>query len=138
MVARWHDHLHGLATANHETSGLTKNGQSLAGLLHKDKAPLIARSSRGMSFDQFQHLVVILLSGCCTHLPTDLIENLFNIENLVLKTRSAFKGFTGAGANRFGVLEYWSTGNSKLQITNIKQITMTKIRNSKPVLCFGH
>jgi hypothetical protein len=28
--------------------------------------------------------------------------------------------------------------NSKSQISNIKQITMTKIRNSKPVLCFGH
>jgi len=47
-----------------------------------------------------------------------------------------------------GVLEYWM---NIFQITNIKwfdklttlsqaeaQITMTKIRNSKPVFCFGH
>jgi hypothetical protein len=50
-----------------------------------------------------------------------------------------------------GVLEYWRNKNSKSQITNNKwfdklttlsqvegQITMTKIRNSKPVLCFVH
>jgi hypothetical protein len=30
------------------------------------------------------------------------------------------------------------TKNSKSQITNTKQITMTKIPNSKPVFCFGH
>jgi hypothetical protein len=28
----------------------------------------------------------------------------------------------------FGVLEWWSNGNNKSQITNIKQITMTKIQ----------
>jgi len=33
-----------------------------------------------------------------------------------------------------GVLEHWKNRNSKSQITNIKQITMTKIQNSKPVL----
>ena len=33
-----------------------------------------------------------------------------------------------------GVLKYRRNRNSKSQITNIKQITMTKIRNSKPVL----
>jgi hypothetical protein len=38
----------------------------------------------------------------------------------------------------FGVLGHWSIRNSKSQITNIKQITMTKIRNSKPLFCFGH
>jgi hypothetical protein len=32
------------------------------------------------------------------------------------------------------VLEYWRNRNSKSQITNIKQNTMTKIPNSKPVL----
>jgi hypothetical protein len=31
-------------------------------------------------------------------------------------------------------MEYWRNRNSKSQISNIKQITMTKIRNSKPVL----
>jgi hypothetical protein len=36
------------------------------------------------------------------------------------------------------VMGHWSVRNSKSQITNIKQITMTKIRNSKPVFCFGH
>jgi hypothetical protein len=34
----------------------------------------------------------------------------FNIENLVLRARSEFNGFAGAGANRFGVLEFWSIG----------------------------
>jgi phospholipid transport system substrate-binding protein len=33
-----------------------------------------------------------------------------------------------------GVLEYWRNRNSKSQISNIKQITMTKIQNFKPVL----
>jgi capsule polysaccharide modification protein KpsS len=33
-----------------------------------------------------------------------------------------------------GVLEYWRNKNFKSQISNIKQITMTKIPNSKPVL----
>jgi hypothetical protein len=33
-----------------------------------------------------------------------------------------------------GVVQYWRHINSKSQISNIKQITMTKIRNSKPVL----
>jgi len=32
------------------------------------------------------------------------------------------------------LLEYWSNRNSKSQISNNKQITMTKIQNSKPVL----
>jgi hypothetical protein len=63
-----------------------------------------------MSFDQLKHLVVLLASGCCSHFPTDLIGNLFNIENLVHRDRSEFNGFAGAGANRFGVLEYWSIG----------------------------
>jgi hypothetical protein len=31
-------------------------------------------------------------------------------------------------------MEYWRNENSKSQISNIKQITMTKIQNSKPVL----
>jgi hypothetical protein len=38
----------------------------------------------------------------------------------------------------FGVLGHWSIRNSKSQITNIKQITMTEIRNSKPVLVIGY
>ena len=75
-VARWHAHLCGLATATHETSGLAKNRQPPAVLLHKDKALAIDRLSRRMSFDQFQHVVVILASGCCTHFPTDVIRNL--------------------------------------------------------------
>jgi hypothetical protein len=33
-----------------------------------------------------------------------------------------------------GVVKHWRNRNSKSQISNIKQITMTKIRNSKPVL----
>jgi len=33
-----------------------------------------------------------------------------------------------------GVLKHWRKRNSKIQISNIKQITMTKIQNSKPVL----
>jgi hypothetical protein len=37
-------------------------------------------------------------------------------------------------ASCFGVLKFWRIRNYKLQITNIKQITMTKIRNPKPVL----
>ena len=37
-------------------------------------------------------------------------------------------------------MECWSIGNTKLQITNIKQITMTEIQNSKQVYRtrFGH
>jgi hypothetical protein len=35
---------------------------------------------------------------------------LFNIENLVLRARSALNGFAGAGVNRFGVLEHCSIG----------------------------
>jgi len=35
---------------------------------------------------------------------------------------------------RFGVLKYERNRNSKSRITNIKQITMTKIPNAKPVL----
>ena len=35
---------------------------------------------------------------------------LLNIENLVLRARSEFNGFAGAGANHFGVLEFWSIG----------------------------
>jgi len=31
-------------------------------------------------------------------------------------------------------MEYWRNENSKSQISNIKQITMTEIQNSKPVL----
>jgi hypothetical protein len=57
---------------------------------------------------------------------------LVNIENLVLWTTSRFNGFAGKEDERF-----WSTKvskNSKSQITNIKQITMTKIQNFKPVL----
>jgi hypothetical protein len=41
---------------------------------------------------------------------------LFNIANLVLRARSEFNGFAGAGANRFGVLEfleYWSVGKNE-------------------------
>ena len=37
-------------------------------------------------------------------------QPLFNIENLVLRARSEFNGFAGAGANHFGVLEFWSIG----------------------------
>ncbi len=33
-----------------------------------------------------------------------------------------------------GVIKHCRNRNSKLQISNIKQITMTKIQNSKPVL----
>jgi hypothetical protein len=65
-------------------------------LPHKNEAPIIAHSSRGMSFDQFQHLVVLLASGCRTHFHTDLIGNLFNIENLVLKA-SPRSRIAGAG-----------------------------------------
>ncbi len=54
-----------------------------------------------MSFDQFQHLVVLLASGCCTNFPTDLIGNLFNIENLVLKARQEFHGFASKRGFRF-------------------------------------
>ena len=32
-------------------------------------------------------------------------------------------------ARDFGVLKYWRKKNHKYQITNIKQITMTKIQN---------
>jgi hypothetical protein len=39
--------------------------------------------------------------------------DLFNIENLVLRARSEFNGFAGAGANRFGVLEFWSVGKNE-------------------------
>jgi len=37
-------------------------------------------------------------------------------------------------------MECWSIGNTKLQITNINQITMTEIQNSKQVYrtSFGH
>ena len=66
---------------------LPKNRQVPADLLHDEKDPGVDHFSRGMSFDRFQHLVVILTSGCCAHFPTDLIGNLFNIENLVFKAR---------------------------------------------------
>ena len=49
---------------------------------------------------------------------------------------SKLDGFAGKDRELF-----WVTGeleHQKFQITNIKQITMTKIRNSKPVFCFGH
>jgi hypothetical protein len=62
------------------------------------------------------------------------MKSLFSVENLVLRARSEFNGFAGTGASCFGVLEYWRNRNSKSQIINIKQITMTKIQNSKPVL----
>ena len=59
---------------------------------------------------------------------------LFNIENLVLRDRSvpSVAGLSVKIASRFGVLEYWGNRNSKLQNPNNKQITMTKIQNSKP------
>jgi hypothetical protein len=57
-------------------------------------------------------------------------------------------------SSSFGVLKYCWNRNSKSQISNIKQITMTEIvraslglpallagpqfQNSKPVFCFGH
>jgi hypothetical protein len=43
-------------------------------------------------------------------------------ENRLQGAASSWQGFT----------------NSKSQITNIKQITITKIQNSKPILCLGH
>jgi len=71
----WHAHLCGLATAIHETSGLANNRQPPAGLLNDEKDPGVDHLSLGMSFDQFQHLVVLLASGCWKHFPTDLIGN---------------------------------------------------------------
>jgi len=37
----------------------------------------------------------------------------FNIENLVLGTKSEFNCFTRTGASSFGVLEYWSVGKNE-------------------------
>jgi hypothetical protein len=64
-----------------------------------------------------------------------LINCSTDIHNPALRG-AEFNGFAGKDCELF-----WSTGghrNSKSQIRNIKQITMTKIRNSKPVSCFGH
>jgi len=55
-----------------------KNRQPPAGLLHDEEDPGIDRFSRRMSFDQFQHLVVTLASGCCAHFSIDLIRNLLS------------------------------------------------------------
>jgi hypothetical protein len=49
------------------------------------------------------------LSHCILYISHSA-NYLFNIENLVLRARSEFNGFVGAGANRFGVLEFWSIG----------------------------
>jgi len=42
-----------------------------------------------MSFDRFQHPVVSLVSGCCTHFPTDLIGNL--LSQILLHRLSSLK-----------------------------------------------
>ncbi len=76
-VARWHTHLRGLATAIHEISGLGR------------KRPRYRSYCRRMSFDRFQHFVVILASGCCTHFPTDLIGNL--LSQILLHRLSSLK-----------------------------------------------
>jgi hypothetical protein len=48
---------------------------------------------------------------------------------------SLFSNQEGRGdASCFGVLKYCRNRNFKSQISNIKQITMIKIQNSKPVL----
>jgi hypothetical protein len=46
-------------------------------------------------------------------------------------------GVAATGGELFWSTEGIEITNHKSQITNIKQITMTKIRNSKPVFCFG-
>ena len=77
-VARWHTHLRGLATAIHEISGLGR------------KRPRYRSYCRRMSFDRFQHFVVILVQlGCCTHFPTDLIGNL--LSQILLHRLSSLK-----------------------------------------------
>jgi hypothetical protein len=48
-----------------------------------------------------------------------MIINLFNIENLVLRSRSEFNGFAGKDEERFwstGVLEYWKKSKPEFQL----------------------
>ncbi len=53
-----------------------------------------------------------------------MVINLFNIENLVLRSRSEFSGFAGKDRALFwstGVLEYWSVGKSESPNFNLNE-----------------
>ncbi len=69
------------------------------------------------------------------------------LKNLVLCAKSESNGFAVKIVSCIGVLEYCRNRNSKSQFANIKQITITKIQNLKPLghlkkvasqTCFGH